>query len=158
MPGSANSARRRAASRETSVNRRVSPLVRTWRALLGGGSANRRKGTWQSMPPTSMWAPCEVNETTVPSKVLPTGESLTNLRNVNASLRASPAVCVGATAGGPALVDLVALAALVDLVALAALVAFAALVAGSVPAVLVALAALVDLVGFAVFMALVALV
>ena len=53
IPGRVNSALRRAASRETSVNGRVSPLASTCRAFFGGGTANPRSGTWQSMPSTS---------------------------------------------------------------------------------------------------------
>ena len=73
MPGKDSWARRRAASNEIRTNSLVSPLLRTSRALMGGGFPNPWSGTWHRMAPTSTWAPWEVNDTTVPSNAVPIG-------------------------------------------------------------------------------------
>src|ERR1700728_2276675 len=116
------------------------------------------------MPSTSTWAPWEVNDTTVPSNVLPIGGSATKVRKTIGSLRASGAppertapLSDGRRSGPsstcrPLVPDLVVLASLPAVGVLPALVVLPAL------AVLAVLADLADLVALSAVSVLVALV
>lgn len=100
-------------------------------ARVGAGRPSPRRGTWHIMSPTAMWAPCEVNETTVPSTVLPTGWSATKVRKVIGSLIAlDPAAVAPSSTGAPPLPLLAVFAAEDPLPAFLAL----ALVPAALPA------------------------